>query len=121
MCSVKRTSYRRLDPASPQANLERAFDTRWRQCGGPELVEGFPFEAFWFDRSIPALKIAFEIDGGIWSNGSHTRGVGYNTMCRKNNAALLAGWRVFRFTSTMLSDPFAYIVPVVELVLKETS
>lgn len=118
---VKRTSYRKLDPASPQAILEKAFDTLWRQNGGPELVEGFPFDAFWFDRSRPDLKIAIEIDGGIWSQGSHTRGLGYTRMCRKNNAAVLAGWRLFRLTSNMLEDdPYKHLQPIINLIRSES-
>jgi len=66
-----------------------------------------------FDWCIPALRIAVEIDGGNWmcrrhkktghyiAVGGHTQDADY----RKLNAAVLKGWRVLRFTTTMLRDP----------------
>ena len=52
-----------------------------------------------FDYAWPDYKIAAEIDGGTWAQGRHTRGAGYEKDCEKLNAAILCGWKVFRFTS----------------------
>lgn len=51
-----------------------------------------------FDFAIPSKKIAIEIEGGVWTNGRHTRGRGYIGDMEKYNFAVLLGWRVLRFT-----------------------
>tara|TARA_B110000093_G_scaffold59908_1_gene64870 strand:+ start:700 stop:1026 length:327 start_codon:yes stop_codon:yes gene_type:complete len=43
--------------------------------------------------------LAVEIEGGVHSGGRHTRGKGYTDDLIKYNAALLAGWRVLRYTT----------------------
>ena len=45
------------------------------------------------------FRTAFEIEGGIWSNGRHTRGRGYQEDLQKYNSATALGWRVFRFST----------------------
>lgn len=50
-----------------------------------------------FDYAQIDLKIAIEIEGGVWINGRHTRGSGYLSDMEKYNAAQILGWRVFRF------------------------
>ncbi len=51
-----------------------------------------------FDSAWPEKMVAVEFEGGIWTNGRHTRGKGYENDCEKYNNALLLGWRVFRLT-----------------------
>ena len=57
-----------------------------------------------FDFAFPDVKIAVEIEGGVWSGGRHTRAGGFTKDCEKYNAAALLGWRVFRFTSDMVTS-----------------
>lgn len=57
-----------------------------------------------FDYAWPALRLALEIEGGIWTDGRHVRGRGYERDCEKYNAAALAGWRVLRVTPRMMRD-----------------
>lgn len=48
----------------------------------------------------PTLKkVAFEIDGGSWSGGRHTRGAGFQRDCDKGNCAIANDWKVFHFTT----------------------
>lgn len=119
--------------SSDREALERTFDTRWRQCGGPDLTPQYRFAAeavggpgkglrarlaeagladWRFDRAYLPAKIAIEIDGGTWGKrdengeivlGRHSRGTGFAGDCWKINNAQLLGWRVFRFTSDMLA------------------
>lgn len=101
------------------SDLERAFETIWKQLGGRELTSEyrFDFTRKWrFDFAIPDNRIAFEIEGGIWTKGRHTRAKGFTDDCEKYNEAANQGWRVFRFTSIMLDDPIRYIEPVVRAV-----
>ena len=44
----------------------------------------------------------FELEGGTWTGGRHTRGTGFRDDCEKYNAAGAFGWRVFRLTGESL-------------------
>lgn len=57
-----------------------------------------PTRKWRFDYAIPSLKIAIEIDGGVWTNGRHNRATGYLGDLKKFNAAASLGWRVLKFT-----------------------
>lgn len=57
-----------------------------------------------FDIALPEQKIAIEWEGGIFSHGRHTRGVGYAKDCDKYNSAVLLGWRLLRFTSLSVRE-----------------
>lgn len=51
-----------------------------------------------FDYAYPEFKIAIEIDGGIWTQGRHTRGKGFKGDMEKFNNAAKMGWLVLKFT-----------------------
>jgi len=55
-----------------------------------------------FDFAIPELKIAIEIDGGVWTQGRHNRGSGYVKDLQKFNAAAAMGWLILKFTPDQL-------------------
>lgn len=57
-----------------------------------------------FDYAWVAEKIALEVEGGIWTQGRHTRGAGFLADMEKYNAAVLLGWRVLRTTPDKLAD-----------------
>ncbi|MCU0439317.1 MAG: hypothetical protein MUC49_15580 [Raineya sp.] len=59
-----------------------------------------PTRQWRFDYAIPneLVKIAIEIEGGIYSGGRHTRGSGYQKDLYKYNTAVKMGWRLYRFT-----------------------
>lgn len=68
------------------------------------VIEGwiseFRFDSvrkFRFDYGNLKLKIAVEIEGGIWTEGGHTRGKGYIKDMQKYNLAQLRGWIVLRY------------------------
>ena len=50
-----------------------------------------------FDFAIPSLKIAIEINGGVWSNGRHSRGSGLVKEYEKMRAAAVLHWYVFAY------------------------
>ena len=52
----------------------------------------------------PENWIAVEIEGGTYSRGRHTRGVGFAKDCEKHNTAASMGWRVLRFPSEQVKD-----------------
>jgi len=61
-----------------------------------------------FDLAWPELLIAVEIEGGVWTNGRHVRGEGYENDCEKYNEAQMLGWMVLRFTPGMVKRGKAY-------------
>lgn len=57
-----------------------------------------PTRRWRFDYAIPEYKIALEVEGGVWTQGRHTRPQGFLGDIEKYNTATLMGWRVFRTT-----------------------
>ncbi len=71
-----------------------------------------------FDFAWPELKIAVEIEGGIYTNGRHVRGKGFEDDCKKYNTATSLGWSVYRFTSSMVKSGHALNFIMTKLVYK---
>lgn len=44
--------------------------------------------------------VAIEVQGGVYTNGSHTRGQGYEKDCEKSFYGQMLGWRVLAVTGT---------------------
>lgn len=98
--------------------LEERFarDLRALKASTPEREFVFAPPRRWrFDFAWPALRLAVEIEGGVWTNGRHTRGSGFVADAEKYNAAALEGWKVLRFTEKAVKDGSA-----VELVARLT-
>ena len=68
------------------------------------------------DFAWPALKVAAEVEGGIWTGGRHVRGKGYESDCMKYSVAALAGWIVIRATPGMVHDGDAVLLVAAALV-----
>lgn len=56
------------------------------------------------DFAWPQLKKAVEIEGGVYSQGRHTRGQGFINDCEKYNEAALQGWLVIRVPGVWVED-----------------
>jgi very-short-patch-repair endonuclease len=104
-----------------KSELEREFLTRWRQLAPdyPEPVAEYPFawlalrRRWRFDFAFIESKLAVEIDGGQWA----PHGGRHNTDAdrEKLNVAALLGWRVMRFSGSMLrEDPCGVVDMIVE-------
>ena len=77
--------------------------------------KGIEGRKFRFDCANPTLKIAIEIEGGIWmgTRGGHTSGIGYEQNMEKYNLAILAGWKVLRYSpQTLKKTPWKIIKDV---------
>ena len=71
----------------------------------PEREYRFHDLRLWrFDFAWPDLKIAVEVEGGVFAKGRHTRGKGFSDDCVKYNAATLDGWRLLRFTTAQVDN-----------------
>jgi very-short-patch-repair endonuclease len=51
-----------------------------------------------FDFAVPSHMLALEIDGGIYTQGRHTRGVGFQEDLTKMQEAACLNWTVIRFS-----------------------
>lgn len=56
------------------------------------------------DFYITGTKLLIEVEGGIWSNGRHTRGKGYLGDMEKYNAATVLGYQVLRFSTEQVKS-----------------
>jgi very-short-patch-repair endonuclease len=74
------------------------------------------FDWIVYDGRAPEKKIAVEIEGGAFTQGRHTRGVGFIKDMEKYNHAALLGWRVLRFTpdQVLKGEAIAFIRRVLE-------
>lgn len=57
-----------------------------------------------FDLAWPAERLAVEVEGGLFINGRHSRGEGYERDLVKYAEALLAGWRVLRVSPRQVKN-----------------
>ena len=76
--------------------LEGAF---FAACDIPVPVYEYRFHSTrkWrFDYAWPDKKLALEVEGGVWTQGRHTRGSGFVGDMEKYNAAATMGWRILR-------------------------
>lgn len=98
-----------------KSNLEQSFLKVWDiLCERNGMVAVLPEREYrfapprkWrFDFAWPALRVAVELEGGVWTGGRHATGAGLIADMDKYNAAASLGWRVLRFSATHLrKDP----------------
>lgn len=62
-----------------------------------------PVRRWRFDYAIPSHKVAIEVEGGVWTQGRHTRPKGFLGDMEKYNTATALGWRVLRVTPDTLT------------------
>ena len=56
-----------------------------------------------FDFALVGLKLAFEIDGGVWGKGRHQTPIGFMNDCKKQMLAVALGWRIVKIPSPWLT------------------
>lgn len=88
--------------------LNEAYPGQW-----VNEFKGIPDRKFRFDCANPTLKIAIEIEGGLWITGRHNQPIGMIADMEKYNLAVLAGWKVLRYTTdTVRKTPWKIIEAV---------
>lgn len=76
------------------------FHVKANRLPPPETEFRFhPVRRWRADLAWPAQKLLVEFEGGIYTQGRHTRGKGYEGDLEKYNAATLHGFRVLRFST----------------------
>jgi len=93
-----------------KSELEAELDNQLRLARLPEPEREWrfhPVRRWRFDFSWPDVKLAVEVEGGVWSLGRHLRGGGFTEDCVKYNEAALLGWTVLRFTGGQIKSGMA--------------
>ena len=83
------------------------FEQILTQFTGKEFQREYKFhpERKWrFDFANIETKTAIEINGGVFSQGRHTRGAGYIADMEKINAAIEQGWVVLQYTPSQQNE-----------------
>ena len=89
------------------SSLEELFSLHLRNLKLPEAQREFRFAAprkWRFDFCWPEIKLAVEIEGGVYRMGRHQRPAGFSADIEKYNAATMLGWRVLRGDAQMVKS-----------------
>jgi very-short-patch-repair endonuclease len=89
------------------SELEAMFEWHIRGLRLPVAVREYRFHAkrrWKFDFAWPDRMVALEIEGGTWTNGRHTRGLGFTADCEKYNEACTMGWKIIRVTGDQVRN-----------------
>lgn len=84
-------------PITPEQELEKLLE----HDGFPAPVREHRFHPrrkWRFDFAWPDHGLAVEVEGGVYTQGRHTRGRGFTQDAEKYNEAALLGWTVIRVT-----------------------
>ena len=87
--------------------LEDLLFGQIKLCGLPEPIRehlAIPGRRFRFDFYWPEPKLLVEVQGGVWSKGGHTSGIGMNRDSEKMNLAVLLGFRCLSVTSNQIKS-----------------
>lgn len=93
--------------SSPKYPCKNAYTKIYESLFGGEWWAEWPFhtERKWrFDYARPDLKIAIEVDGGVFTGGRHSGGVGQVKDFEKMNNACALGWLVYHITPDDMFD-----------------
>lgn len=89
-----------------------ASPRRWRFDYA--LLPKTPSLSLSYQHSLVPLKIAVEIEGGIWQRGRHNRASGFLKDIEKYNTASSLGWFLFRATSHQATDSPTEVIELIE-------
>ena len=93
------------------------FQIRAVNLPEPEREHRFAPPRRWrFDLCWKAVKLAVEVEGGVWTGGRHVRGKGAIGDMDKYNTATLNGWKVLRFSAEHIKSGRA--IATIESALK---
>lgn len=93
--------------------LEEALYQQIQDACLPLPKREFKFDAkrkWRFDFAWDIKKVACEVNGGTYSKGRHSTGVGLDKDYEKLNEAQLLGWSVFQFSSGQVLDGYALLI-----------
>lgn len=90
------------------SKLEQRFLTLWLELAPPSLTLIREFQAiagrkFRFDFYCVEASVLVEIQGGAFTGGRHTRGVGMSSDCEKSRLAQMQGYKCFAYTGQQIT------------------
>lgn len=90
------------------SSLERRFESAWL-AWFPDITlvrqhQFHPTRRWRFDYVAAYSPIAIELQGGIYSNGAHSRATGQKKDMEKANHAAALGWFVFYLHTDNVTD-----------------
>lgn len=89
-------------------------------CGGCGTRHAYAKGRGWkCDFAWPNRRLIVEVEGGVYTQGRHTRPSGFVKDIEKYNALTEAGWKVLRFSRREVKSGEA--LNVIERVLKEAA
>lgn len=105
MSKLEEHFQRVMQALAPDVPLEREF-------------AAIPGRKFRWD--FRAGNLLIEVEGGTWVKGGHSTGTGIERDCMKQNLAVLHGYTVLRFTTTMIRKDPAGCAELVQTVYRAT-
>jgi len=78
--------------------IQSVYGLSWER----EYYFAYPKFKYRFDYAIPSLKVAIEVEGGVYIYGRHNKPAGYEEDCIKYSLAAAMGWTVLRFTTRQI-------------------
>lgn len=101
----RRRTTRRSLSAGSRAEEELLVHLRVAGLPLPEREFRFhPIRQWRFDFAWEDRRLAVEVEGGVWTQGRHVRGAGFENDCEKYAEAVALGWRVMRVTPRQIRD-----------------
>lgn len=94
-------------PAGVESELEMMLLVRLERAGLPTGVGQHrivPGRMFTWDRCWIEQRVCVEVQGGIWTKGGHSSGVGIERDCLKASMAAALGWRCLPITRSMIES-----------------
>jgi len=101
---------KKVKKISKKATSLKAFVILVKASGLPEPTLEFKFHdtrRWRVDCCFVADKLAVEIEGGVWTQGRHTRGSGFVKDMEKYNALAKYGYHLMRFTPDQVESGYA--------------
>ena len=92
------------------SDLEDLLAQQMKFAGLPEPEREYRFappRRYRADFAYPNEMILIEVEGGVWTQGRHSRGAGFTEDVKKYNLAATMGFRVLRFTGEMIKSGLA--------------
>ena len=83
-------------PAPPQRDMFTALVESELHTQCVKEYRFHPVRQWRFDYALPMHKVALEVEGGVWTQGRHTRPQGFLGDIEKYNTATTMGWKVVR-------------------------
>jgi hypothetical protein len=94
----KKQTMRYIEIETILDTAKTAYGVEWQR----EYYFAYPKYKYRFDYAIPTIKLAIEVEGGVWNYGRHNKPSGYQEDCIKYTIASSLGWTLLRFTTTQI-------------------